>query len=59
MAAGDHHLLNIRAVDEQLGHCSLVPIFRDPSDANGLVHQHAVEVVLRRHGGGWLGLAAL
>ena len=59
MAAGDHRLLDIRAIDEQLGHGSLVPIFRDPSDANGLAHQHAVEVVLRCHGGGWLGLAAL
>ena len=59
MATGDHCLLDIPPVDKQFGHSPVVVICRDPADANGLIHQHPIQVVLRCHGWRRFGVFAL
>ena len=59
VAAGDHGLLDVRPVDEQLGHGPAVSVSRNASNAHLLAHEHPVEVILRRHGWSWPGALPL
>jgi hypothetical protein len=59
VAAGDHGLLDVRPVDEQLGHGPAISVSRNAANAHLLAHEHSVEVILRRHGWSWLGVLPL
>ena len=54
MAAGDHRLLHVHPVDEQLSDGSAIAIDGDPAKADGLPDHHGPKVIASSSGPFWL-----
>ena len=59
MATGNHGLLHIHPVNEQLTDCPAITTSCDPADVHPLIDQQSVEVIFRNHCWNWFCIVPL